>query len=99
MRRFDVSQLPVLHNDEIIGIIDEWDLLMSVHGETENFSLPVSKVMSGELQTLGPDARFEDLLHIFNEGLVALLVDNGHYLGLITQADLLAFWRRQHAIR
>lgn len=95
MRLFDVSQLPVLEQGEVVGIIDEWDVLMSVHGEPENFYQSVSETMSSQVQTLGLDAGLQDLLQIFNDGFVALVVEKGHYLGLITQADLLAFWRRQ----
>ncbi|MBV8046022.1 MAG: cystathionine beta-synthase [Paludibacterium sp.] len=95
MRLFDVSQLPVLDGDRVVGVIDEWDLLLSVHGEPENFRLRVAEAMSTEVTTLAPDAGLQDLLQVFNDGYVALVVDRGHYVGLITQADLLAFWRRQ----
>ncbi len=95
MRQFDVSQLPVLADETVVGIIDEWDLLLSVHGEPENFQQKVSQTMSSEVKTLQPDAGLQDLLQVFNDGYVALVVDRSHYLGLITQADLLAFWRRQ----
>ncbi|TDR81981.1 pyridoxal-phosphate dependent enzyme [Paludibacterium purpuratum] len=95
MRQFDVSQLPVLDGDHVVGIIDEWDLLLSVHGEPENFRLRVAEAMSADVTTLAPDAGLQDLLQVFNDGYVALVVERGHYLGLIAQADLLAFWRRQ----
>lgn len=95
MRLHDVSQLPVLADDKVVGILDEWDLLLSVHGEPENFRQNVRSAMTSEVRTLSPRASLQDLLHIFNDGHVALMVDGERYLGLITQADLLAFWRRQ----
>nr|WP_199065279.1 cystathionine beta-synthase [Chromobacterium sp. ASV5] len=95
MRLHDISQLPVLRDDKVVGILDEWDLLLSVHGEPENFRQTVQSAMSSQVVTLSPAASLQDLLHVFNDGHVALIVDGERYLGLITQADLLAFWRRQ----
>ena len=30
MRLYDISQLPVLDNNKVVGIIDEWDLLRHI---------------------------------------------------------------------
>lgn len=30
MRLYDISQLPVLDNNNVVGIIDEWDLLRHI---------------------------------------------------------------------
>ena len=37
MRMADVSQLPVLEEDRILGIIDEGDLLLALHQNQERF--------------------------------------------------------------
>jgi len=96
MRRHDVSQLPVVEGDaEVVGIIDEWDLLLAVHDEPEHFRLPVRKAMSTELETLSPTDSTEKLLRTFNEGHVAIVVEGGRFLGLITQADLINHWRQR----
>lgn len=95
MRLHDVSQVPVLDNGKVVGILDEWDLLLSVHGEPENFHQTVRSAMTSQVVALPPSSTLEDLLQVFNEGYVALIIDQGQYLGLITQADLLAFWRRK----
>src|SRR5262249_48347626 len=58
LRRFklyDVSQLPVMTGDRIVGIIDESDVLLAVtHGEA-HFSDPVAAHMSARLETVAPD--------------------------------------------
>lgn len=96
MRRHDVSQLPVLlDGSEVVGLIDEWDLLLAVHDEPENFRLPVRQAMSTELEVLSPSDSIEKLLRIFNEGLVAIVVEHGRFLGLITQSDLINHWRQR----
>lgn len=93
MRLHDMSQLPVLDDaGQVIGIVDEWDLLMSVHGEPGNFARPVASAMSRNVETVAPDISFEQLLRVFNDDHIALVKDGPRYLGLITQADLLTFW-------
>ncbi|WP_374349375.1 pyridoxal-phosphate dependent enzyme [Chitinimonas sp.] len=96
MRRHDVSQLPVLENEqEVVGLIDEWDVLLAVHDEPENFRLPVRQAMSTDLVTLAPDDSTERLLRVFNDGQVAIVVERGQFIGLITQADLINHWRQK----
>jgi cystathionine beta-synthase len=95
MRSNDVSQLPVLENGEIVGIIDEWDLLLSVHGEPQQFAMPVRAAMTSQVTTLVPDASVRDLLQVFNDEKIAVIADKTCFYGLITQSDLLAFWRKK----
>lgn len=40
MRLYDISQLPVLDDNKVVGIIDEWDLLRHIGGDADRFSLP-----------------------------------------------------------
>lgn len=96
MRRHDVSQLPVIEGEaEIVGLIDEWDVLLAVHDEPEHFRLPVRQAMSTELETLAPGDSIEKLLRTFNDGHVAIVVERGRFVGLITQADLINHWRQR----
>lgn len=95
MRLFDVSQLPVVAGGEVVGLIDEWDLLLAVHGDPDKFRLPVADAMTRQVDTLPVTASLSSLLQVFDAGHVALVVDEGRYLGLITQTDLLSYWRRQ----
>jgi cystathionine beta-synthase len=38
MRLYDISQLPVLENGKVVGIIDEWDLLRHIGGDGDRFA-------------------------------------------------------------
>ncbi|MBU6478106.1 MAG: pyridoxal-phosphate dependent enzyme [Xanthomonadaceae bacterium] len=97
MRLYDVSQLPVMDGDKIVGIIDESDLLLHVYGDEKKFLDPVSTAMITELQTLGVKASIEDLLPVFEHGRVAIVMDGEKFLGLITRIDLLNYLRRRVA--
>src|SRR5881394_3695777 len=63
MRGADVSQLPVVDQDgRALGIIDESDVLVKVHRDPAHFNDPVKDAMTDRLETLPPNARFNDLL-------------------------------------
>ena len=94
MRMADVSQLPVLKEDRILGIIDESDLLLALHQNQERFDEPVANYMIDRLEMLTPTEPLENLLPILRADRVAIIVDDGHFLGLITKVDFLNHLRR-----
>ena len=94
MRMADVSQLPVLKEDRILGIIDESDLLLALHQNQERFDEPVANYMIDRLEMLSPAEPLENLLPILRADRVAIIVDDGHFLGLITKVDFLNHLRR-----
>jgi cystathionine beta-synthase len=95
MKLYDVSQLPVMRDGKIVGIVDEEDILMEVFEHAERFDEPVTKVMESHLVTVPPDASLSQLMEIFKRGMVAIVMDKGEYLGLITRIDLLNWLRRR----
>lgn len=96
MKLYDISQLPVVEGSQIVGIIDESDLLMMVSKRKESFLTSlVSDVMTNKLDTVSPKASIEDLLSIFERGLVAIVVDGKDFIGLITKIDLVNYLRRK----
>jgi cystathionine beta-synthase len=95
MKLYDVSQLPVIEDDRIVGIIDESDLLIAVFASEHAFSRPVHTAMVTDLTAVGVNDPVEDLLPIFNKDFVAIVKDGEHFLGLITRVDLLNYLRRR----
>jgi len=94
MRGADVSQVPVLdENGRAVGILDESDLLVKVHGDPAQFNDTVAGAMTDKLETLSPAAKIADLLGVFDRGRVALVMDGTKFLGLITRTDLLSYLR------
>ncbi len=95
MKLYDVSQLPVLEQDRIIGIVDEEDILLNVFNDEARFRKPVSQVMARDLETVAPNAPLTSLLPIFDRGMVAIIKEGDKFLGIITRIDLLNFLRRR----
>ena len=94
MRLADVQQLPVLDGGKLAGVIDESDLLLRVHQDGNRYSETVASAMSTKLQTLAPDASFDELRQVLDSGLVAIVADASGFHGLITRFDLLNHLRK-----
>jgi cystathionine beta-synthase len=95
MKLYDVSQLPVLKDGRIIGLVDEEDILLEVYDNPGHFSEPVTEAMASNLITVPRTASVGELMDIFKRGMVAIVVDGDEFLGLITRIDLLNWLRRR----
>ena len=97
MKLYDVSQLPVIEEDRIVGILDESDVLLHVYGDEGRFRDPVATAMVRKLEKLDVSSPVEALLPVFEKGHVAIVVDGEKFVGLVTRIDLLNFLRRRAA--
>jgi cystathionine beta-synthase len=95
MKLYDVSQLPVLEGDRLVGIIDESDLLVALHEDPATFQAPVRQAMVARVETLDPAAPLSALPPIFARDHVAVLEKDGRFLGLITRIDFINHLRRR----
>ncbi|MBC7938668.1 MAG: cystathionine beta-synthase [Chitinophagaceae bacterium] len=94
MRLADVSQLPVLQHQKLVGVVDESDLLLKVHADAARFRDSVAGAMTDAPQTLAPGASLQALREVLDRGLVAIVADDNGFHGLITRFDLLNHLRR-----
>jgi cystathionine beta-synthase len=95
MRLFDVSQVPVMQGEQVIGIVDESDLVMHLHTDPARFKDRVDSAMVRTVETITPTAPISDLLPIFQRDHVAVVAERGRFVGLITRIDLLNYLRKQ----
>lgn len=95
MKMFDVSQVPVMDGGKLVGIIDETDVLMAVVGNEAGFNIPAGTVMISKLVTVDVNQPLNDLVPIFEKGLVAIVLDQKQFLGIITPIDFLNHLRKR----
>jgi len=95
MKLYDISQLPVLDEGKVVGIVDEWDLLTATQEDSERFRDPVRSAMTQRIETVGLKTPVTQLVKAFNNGHVAIVVDNGKFYGLITRMDVLNHLRNR----
>ncbi|HEV8692881.1 MAG TPA: pyridoxal-phosphate dependent enzyme [Lysobacter sp.] len=95
MKLYDVSQLPVMEGENIVGIVDESDVLLHVYGDESRFRDPVATAMVSKLDKLDVSSPIEALLPVFDRGHVAIVMEGDKFVGLITRIDLLNYLRRR----
>jgi cystathionine beta-synthase len=95
MKMYDVSQLPVMGDGKLLGLISEMDILLGITGNPSGFAMKVSDAMTKHLTTIDVSRPFEELLPIFERGMVAIVMDKDQFLGLITPIDLLQHLRKR----
>ncbi len=90
MVKFDVGSVIVTDNGRPVGIITERDVTRASMQGDKLLSLPVTRIMSGHLQTSSPDAEiwraFETMLKL---GIRRLpIVQEDKLVGIVTEKDL-----------
>ncbi|MGF9759708.1 cystathionine beta-synthase [Microvirga sp. 0TCS3.31] len=99
MRSSDISQLPVIEDGRVVGLVDESDILDALvanEGAPQGvFDKPVRDVMVTRLQTIAADAPVRELLPLFAAGLVPVIMEGDAFVGLATRIDLINFFRIQ----
>jgi cystathionine beta-synthase len=93
MRGADVSQLPVVEGERIVGIIDESDILATVEGDdahrAQRFREAVASAMTTTLHTAQIADTLAALAPIFERNEVAIVLDGEKFVGLITRIDVI----------
>ena len=96
MKTYDISQLPVLIGEKIVGIIDESDLLLALYSRGYTMNDTVQEIMTKDLKTIKHSESIDSLVVILNAGLVAIVEDENHiFQGLITKIDLINYLRNK----
>lgn len=97
MRRNAISQLPVLEEGRLVGIIDESDILKAVDGPPEGrwsrFAASVATAMTAKPRVLQITAPLSAVQSFFDRDEVALVVQGTEFVGLITRTDMINYLR------
>ncbi|WP_299071764.1 pyridoxal-phosphate dependent enzyme [Accumulibacter sp.] len=95
MRYAEVSQLPVIDDGHIVGLVDESDLLLRVQADGAAFRASAAAAMTQSLETLRPEAGLDALQRVLAAGLVAIIADDECFYGLVTRFDLINHLRKK----
>ena len=89
MKERGISQLPVLEEGRLVGIVTESDLLGSIVEGNASLSSTVAEVMFRSVETVSLEDDAGALLDCFTRGAVGLVVDSQRRLvGILTKMDL-----------
>ena len=93
MRASDISQIPVLDQGKLVGVLDEEDLLFNVSKSREAFSKVAGEFMVTDLDVLPTTASEDELMEVLTQGKVAIIYDKDTFIGFITKVDLINHYR------
>lgn len=99
LRRYGISQTPVMENGHMVGSLTE-DLLLRRLASGEPLSASsVGQVQGPPFPQLDAGAPAREAYTIFNTGQSAVaVVNNGTLEGIVTKSDLLEFWANTRGV-
>lgn len=91
MRRHDISQMPVVKEEQIVGSLTESNLLnYLLDNPSENGKADVHKIMGDAFPMVGEDVKISQLRMYINKKINAVLVkDKAGKMHILTQYDIL----------
>ncbi len=94
MKVHGISQLPVIDDGEVVGLINESDVLDHLlgdgaHGDT------IDTLVETSFAVVEPSDRVGVIGDLFGDGRVLLVIDGGELAGIITKIDFIDFVTNQ----
>jgi len=94
-----ISQMPVLDDGKLVGILTESDLLHHLVAGRASKDTICAEIMERKVVTVGLNASSSELPRIFERGEVAIVVDDQRcVLGILTKMDLIEMLARRTQI-
>jgi CBS domain-containing protein len=90
MKDLNVGAIPIVENNQLVGMITDRDLVVRGIAEKHAGSNPVTNVMSDNLVTITPEASVEEAAHLMAQHQVRRLpvVEHGQLIGILALGDL-----------
>ena len=95
LRNAGFSQLPVMEEGSLVGVVTEETIIQHVYGKPELMNAPVADAMQTAFIKLDKGASVNNLVSMLQVQPYAAILDGEKFLGLITRSDVLNYLRRQ----
>ncbi len=95
LRNAGISQLPVMRDDSLVGVLTEDDIIRHVFGHPDLMKSPVGDAMHTAFVSVDKDMPLNTLVSILQAQPYAAVKDGDQFLGLITRSDMLNHLRKQ----
>jgi predicted transcriptional regulator len=89
MRKDAISQLPVIDNNVIVGLVTESDLLDAIIDNSGKNLSTISEIMRDAPPTVAETASIKVVVHLLKFYSIVVVIDKGKPKGVITKADVL----------
>ena len=96
MQEYNISQLPVIEANQIVGSINEESVMKLLHDGVNFEEQRIGAVMGKPLPTLDGQTDISEAFRLLLAGAAGIVVmQNGTPQGVITKSDLVSFWTQQ----
>ena len=101
MRDHNVGILPVMENDNAIGVVTDRDLaIRALAGSRDPSHVPISQVMTPEIFWMFEDEYLDDAIEAMSDRKISRLLvknRNGKLIGILSAADVATLSTRKRA--
>jgi len=92
IQQHDVSQLPVFHGADVVGTLEEGEVLKTALADPASLEMPLDTIMGPPLPVVGADEPADVVTKLLASRSAAVLVKNdGAVTGILTRFDMLQF--------
>jgi cystathionine beta-synthase len=91
IKRYNISQLPVMREGEAVGCVEEGRLMSRVLEDAQALGERVSTVMEAPLPVIDGDCSVDDAIKHLATRNAIMVKGNGGPLGILTRFDLIEY--------
>ena len=91
LKALGISQLPVVENDQLLGIVAEVDLLRHLVSGAGTLDSTIQTLIESDYATVSPDTKIELLQGVVSDAKIAIVLEAGRMVGLVTKIDLIEY--------
>ncbi|MDQ7849351.1 MAG: cystathionine beta-synthase [Armatimonadota bacterium] len=89
MKQYDVSQLPVVADGGLVGMVSEVDLLSYLLEGGGGLDDPITLLVNPGAPVVTPETPVGELAEIFLSANAAVVIDSGRVVGIVTKIDVI----------
>ncbi len=91
MKRHGISQLPVLEQGKLRGMVQEVDLLRHLVKGSGTLDSSIADLIESDYATVTPSTKVELLKGVLNDAKIAIVLERDSVVGVVTKIDLIDY--------
>jgi cystathionine beta-synthase len=91
IKRYNISQLPVRRNGEIVGCVEESAIMSRVLEDANALDVPVGRIMDKPLMRISVDEPVDQVVKLLSGRNAVLVEETGEAKGILTRIDLIEY--------
>jgi cystathionine beta-synthase len=97
LKSLGISQLPVIDDGRLRGIVAEVDLLRHLVSGAGTLDSPIASLVESDYATVTPETKIELLQSVLSDAKMAIVTEGEGVVGIITKIDLIDFLAKRPA--